>query len=106
MSPVVSLAARQCVDHALESRAARTLDEHADLARQLGVDRARQRLAVREPLRAGAESLDSQRRQLAGGEQPVDVVIAREAADLLVTGVGEVAEFGRASCRERVFRVV
>ena len=77
--------ADQRLDHALEPGRARTLDQHAHFARELGVDRARQRLGVREPFRARAEGLDRELRQLAGGEQPVDAVLAREAADLAMT---------------------
>ena len=39
--------------------------------------------------RARAEGLDREPRQLAGGEQAVDAVTAREAADLAMTLVGE-----------------
>ena len=47
---------------------------------------------VGEPFPAGTESLDRKLRQLAGGEQTVDAVIAREAANLAMTFVGEAPE--------------
>src|SRR5690349_23532839 len=51
----------QRLDHALQACRARSLDQHAHLARQLGVDGARQRAGVGEPLAARAERLEDRK---------------------------------------------